>query len=72
MADKKAYEALFMEMHPGFFEKENIRSIEDEKWIYEEMILPLDEFDPNAYQKTFDSDISFGLSGAARMNCMRP
>ena len=61
MADKKAYEALFMEMHPGFFEKENIRSIEDEKWIYEEMILPLDEFDPNAYQKTFDSDISFGI-----------
>ena len=60
MADKKAYEALFMEMHPGFFEREYIRSI-NEEWSYEEMILPLDEFDPNAYQKTFDSDISFGI-----------
>ena len=60
MAEKKDYEALFMEMHPGFFEREYIRSI-NEEWSYEEMILPLDEFDPNAYQKTFDSDISFGI-----------
>ncbi len=60
MAEKKDYEALFMEMHPGFFEREYIRSI-NEEWSYEEMILPLDEFDPDAYQKTFDSDISFGL-----------
>ena len=60
MAEKKDYEALFMEMHPGFFEREYIRSI-NEEWSYEEMILPLDEFDPDAYQKTFDSDISFGI-----------
>ena len=60
MADQKDYEALFMEMHPGFFEKDYIRSIEED-WIYEEMILRLDEFDPDVYQKTFDSDVSFGI-----------
>ena len=60
MADKKDYEALFREMHPGFFEKEHIRSIKEE-WICEEMILRLDEFDPHAYEKTFDSSVSFGF-----------
>ena len=60
MADRKDYEALFREMHPGFFEKEQIRSI-DEGEIYEEMILPLDEFDPDIYQKIFDSRVSFGF-----------
>ena len=60
MADQKDYEALFMEMHPGFFERDYIRSIEED-WTYEEMILRLDEFDPDVYQKTFDSDVSFGF-----------
>ena len=60
MADKKDYEALFLEMHPGFFEQEYIRSMKEE-WICEEMILRLDEFDPNLYLKTFDSSISFGV-----------
>ena len=60
MAGKKEYEALFREMHPGFFEKEHIRSIDDGE-IFEEMILRLDEFDPDAYQKTFDSRITFGI-----------
>ena len=60
MADKKDYEALFLEMHPGFFEKEYIRSMKEE-WICEEMILRLDEFDPSSYSKSFDSGISFGI-----------
>jgi GNAT superfamily N-acetyltransferase len=60
MAEKKDYEALFREMHPGFFEKEHIRSM-NEEWTYEEMILRLDEFDPDAYRKTFDSSVSFGI-----------
>ena len=60
MADRKDYEALFLEMHPGFFEKEQIRSM-NEEWICEEMILRLDEFDPNTYGKTFDSSVSFGF-----------
>lgn len=60
MADQKDYEALFREMHPGFFEKEHIRAMKEE-WICEEMILRLDEFEPNAYMKTFDSSVSFGF-----------
>lgn len=60
MADRKDYEALFLEMHPGFFEKDYIRSI-NEKVICEEMILRLDEFDPDSYLKSFDSSISFGF-----------
>ena len=60
MADQKDYEALFGEIYPGFFEMEQIRSMNEER-IYEEMILLLDEFDPNAYRKAFDSNISFGF-----------
>ena len=60
MADKKDYEALFHEMHPGFFEREDIRSMK-EKSICEEMILRPDEFDPDVYRKAFDSSVSFGF-----------
>ena len=60
MAGQKNYEALFREMHPGFFGREYIRAM-DEESIYEEMILRLDEFDPDVYRKTFDSRVSFGL-----------
>ena len=59
MAGWKDYEALFREMHPGFFEKEWIRSMDEDR-IYEEMILRLDEFDPDAYAKAFDKSVSFG------------
>ena len=58
MADWKDYETLFLELHPAFFERENIRSL-NEEWICEEMVLRLDEFDPGAYQKTFDGSVSF-------------
>ena len=60
MADKKDYEALFLEMHPGFFEKELIRSI-NEGVICEELMLPLGGFDPEAYHKSFDGSVSFGF-----------
>ena len=60
MADQKDYEALFLEMHPSFFEKEYVRCMKEE-WVCEEMILWLDEFDPDAYQKTFDGSVSFGI-----------
>ena len=60
MADRKEYEALFAEMHPRFFEREDIRSIGDES-VYEEMILPLDAFDPEAYTRTFDGGVTFGF-----------
>ena len=60
MAGRNDYEALFREMHPGFFGKEYIRSMKEE-WICEEMALRLDDFDPDAYGKTFDSSVSFGF-----------
>lgn len=60
MADKKDLEALFLEMHPGFFEREYIRSI-PEGLVCEEMILPLDTFDPGAYRKSFEDSVSFGF-----------
>ena len=60
MADKKEYEALLLEMHPGFFEREYITSMKEDH-ICEEMILRLDAFDPEAYTKTFDSSVSFGF-----------
>lgn len=60
MASKKDYEVLFREMHPGFFEKEHIRSLDGE-WTYDEMILRLEAFDPEVYRKSFDSSVSFGF-----------
>ena len=50
---------LFQSMHPDFFEKENIRTMPDE-WVCEEMVLPLDKFEPCKYDKKFDESISFG------------
>lgn len=50
---------LFNSMHPDFFAGENIRNIPDE-WIYEEMVLSLDEFDPCKYDRKLDENISFG------------
>lgn len=46
-------------MHPNFFESEHIRTL-PEKWVHDEMILSLDEFDPNRYEKVLDDTISFG------------
>lgn len=46
-------------MYPNFFEGENIRNLPDE-WICDEMLLLLDEFEPNKYDKKFDDNISFG------------
>lgn len=46
-------------MYPNFFERDNIRNLPDE-WICDEMILSLDEFEPNKYNKNLDDSISFG------------
>ena len=59
MADKKDLAALFFEMHPGFFEREYILSLPEDQ-VCEEMILPLDGFDPGVYQRSFGGSVSFG------------
>ena len=50
---------LLDRMYPNFFQRDNIRNLPDE-WICDEMILSLDEFEPNKYNKKLDDSISFG------------
>ena len=59
MAGSRDWEALFLEMHPGFFDAENIRSMKEE-WVCDEMILRLEDFDPDAWRKSFDGSVTFG------------
>ncbi len=46
-------------MHPNFFKEDYIKNLPDE-WIFDEMILSLDKFDPCKYDRTLDYGISFG------------
>lgn len=50
---------LFNSMHPNFFEEDDTKNLPDE-WIFDEMVLSLDEFDPCKYDRTLDDGISFG------------
>lgn len=45
--------------HPGFFENDHIKNL-PEDWIYDEMVVLLEEFDDSRYQKDFNEHISFG------------
>ncbi|MBQ7926317.1 MAG: GNAT family N-acetyltransferase [Lachnospiraceae bacterium] len=56
--EKQDAVTLFHSMHPDFFEREYIRSILED-WIFEEMLLPLENFDPGRYEKSFDSSVTF-------------
>ena len=57
--NKQDYIALLDSMYPGFFEKESVRNMPEE-WICDEMILSLDEFESDKYEKELDGTISFG------------
>lgn len=50
---------LFNSMHPNFFEQEYIRALPEGE-IFDEMILPLEDFDADKYAKHTDSAVSFG------------
>lgn len=50
---------LFDSMHPNFFEQADIRNLPDE-WIFDEMVLSLDNFEPCKYDRKLDDNISFG------------
>lgn len=50
---------LFNSMHPNFFEEADIQALPD-KWIFDEMALSLDKFDPDKYDRKLDNRISFG------------
>ena len=51
--------SLLESIYPHFFERENIKNLPDE-WICDEMVLFLDEFEPDIYHKKLDEHISFG------------
>lgn len=46
-------------IHPNFFASEDIRNL-PEDCVFEEMIMSLDEFEANTYDKKLDDTISFG------------
>lgn len=58
--NRQDYIALFDSLHPNFFEQDYIRTM-PENVIFDEMVLPLDEFDEGAYQKDLGGDVSFGF-----------
>jgi GNAT superfamily N-acetyltransferase len=46
-------------IHPNFFQGENIRNL-GEECVFEEMIMPLEHFDADKYNKKLDGTVSFG------------
>lgn len=57
--NKQEYIELFNSVNPDFFEKEYIKKLPDNTF-FDEMILPLDEFEPSKYEHSFGNDVSFG------------
>lgn len=58
--NKQEYILLFKCLHPNFFENEHIRDLPEE-FVFDEMILSLNEFDIHNYEKIFDGNVSFGF-----------
>lgn len=58
--DKQECILLFNSLHPNFFESDFICDLPDE-YVFDEMILFLDEFDAHIYDKRFDGSVSFGF-----------
>ena len=54
------YADLFAAVHPGFFEKERIRSLPPEE-VYEEQMLELQSFSRDALLIPYPARITFGL-----------
>ena len=57
---KQDYILLFDSMHKDFFEGESVKSLSEGE-VFEEMLLPLKEFDPDIYNKKLPENISFGF-----------
>ena len=58
--NKQDYILLLDCIHPNFFEGEIIRGLSEEL-VFDEMILPLNEFDIHKYDKNPGDNISFGF-----------
>ena len=46
-------------IHPNFFEQKDIRNLSEDS-VFEEMIMPLEGFEPGKYQKDMRENVSFG------------
>ncbi|MBQ7776886.1 MAG: hypothetical protein IJ379_13300 [Lachnospiraceae bacterium] len=68
--EKQEAITLFHNMHPDFFEKEHIQSL-SEDWIFDEMLLRLEEFDTNKYEKALDKSITFGFFEGERTELLK-
>lgn len=62
--------ALFHSIHPNFFEKESVQRL-SEAWIFDEMLLRLDNFDTHKYEKTLDRSITFGFFEGDRAELLK-
>ena len=58
--DKQDYILLFNCLYPDFFENEDVCNMPEE-YVFDEMILPLAEFDLHKYEKNLEDNISFGF-----------
>ena len=56
---KEQYETLFLEMHPGYFDRDYVRRVPEDEPAFE-MLLDLQEFDPDCYSKPLGDEVSFG------------
>lgn len=58
--NNQEYFPLFAKMYPNHFESEAVLGLPEDS-VFEEMILPLDNFDADGYNKNLSNDISFGF-----------
>lgn len=58
--NQQDYISLFYSMYPEHFEREVVRGLPEEL-VFDEMLLPLKEFDIHKYEKALDNGISFGF-----------
>ena len=59
LVTKEQYEALFLEMNPGYFEREYVQRVSKDEPA-SEMFLRLQEFDEKRYEKAFPENVTFG------------
>lgn len=58
--NKQEYISLLDSIYPDFFDRDIVRGLPKDL-VFEEMILPLNDFDIHKYEKKLDGNISFGF-----------
>lgn len=58
--NKQEYETLFKSLYPDFLTSETVRGMSEDE-VYEEMLLPLSEFDFSVYPQKPDDSVSFNM-----------